>query len=205
MHFLKSDDLEKVFSLSCLDKISAVMFSKVKNFGDAVGFHLTEAESNSAVSLIILAGGISTINNIQGLPHLLEHIIVRNARPKISALGGTIKGYTSTNRMEFSVVCESDKLHECLISLVSSIKSIQTPEETLKAELKAINQEFESGLLIAESSILRILRLLANLNHPWHFLDCTSNETLITDSKRISIGELQAKLRQYHSNIFYLK
>ena len=125
----------------------------------------------SAASLIVRVGSYESPEDLQGLPHLLEHSLFLGSKnyrmtEGISKLAGRNGGYTNawTTSRETNYYFEinNDKFKDALDMFGDMLKDPILEPKDVKNELSAVQAEFEKNKSSDESREFRILEILAN-------------------------------------------
>ncbi|MFV7771633.1 insulinase family protein [Shewanella marisflavi] len=160
----------------------------------------------SGASISVAGGQMSSPGKLQGLPHLLEHIIFLGSEkyPKtndwhqfVSKHSGWSNGSTQSDLTRFHFQVESKGLKEGLARLSTMLFTPNINEETLKIGLSEVDKEFASKKNNEWQGILSVIRANVNPEHPASKFGIGNKESLAATP-----SELITALKQYQGEFY---
>ncbi|KAF7584655.1 Insulinase (Peptidase M16) family protein [Clavispora lusitaniae] len=145
-------------------------------------------------SLLAGTGNFSDPQEVPGVAHLAEHIMMRASKKSdklenlIVSSGGDFNAYTSAEKtcfyFEISTYAEntidSEKfvLDYLLAALANRIQKPQINDKYIKQEIVSVDDEHNGNGTNVEKLFLHSLKLLANPDHPFSRFGCGNSTTL---------------------------
>ena len=165
------------------------------------------------------AGQFSNPENLDGLAHCMEHMILsatnrwsgrigqkksKDFEEWISDYDGSSNGFTAYEKVCFHFNCRTEAFSEALerfasLFLEEAVKQTCRDEQTLKREIRRIDSEIDSGNDFTRE--LYLTKSLINQDHPYAKLSAGNLETLETFPSKlgIDVGEsLIEFFKQYY-------
>lgn len=164
----------------------------------------------NGIGILVEAGSSHEPRNVQGLAHLLEHMLfmASNKYPKegyFKELLGNSHGYSNamTNDI-FTVYFFDIDSHSANFELIADVFSrffidpiLQ--EETLSREINAVNNEYENDLNSNEWRFQELMRTLANPKSPFNHFCIGNRDTLKINSEK---GRLKDIIKEFYDKFY---
>ncbi|TVP10858.1 insulinase family protein [Shewanella sp. KCT] len=192
------------------DKIAEIDGGRYESFELTNGLKVllirNENTSISGAAISIAGGQMSTPEQLQGLPHLLEHIVFLGSdkypgtsdwHEFISRHTGWSNGSTLSDLTRFQFQLQNDGLKEGLSRLSTMLFQPRINDETIEIGLSEVNKEFTSKKDNDWQGILSVLRAMANPSHPGSKFGLGNGESL-----QASPGQLKAALESYQTKYY---
>lgn len=166
-----------------------------------------------AASMTVGCGSFNDPDEIHGLAHLCEHLIVlggpqKRLRQVVSNSGGLINAYTGSDQTSFAfeissyVKVDPNKdefiLDSMLPIFATYFSKLKYQTASISSEIKAVHEEQMLNTSNKEKMLWHGLRLLASKNHPFSRFATGNSSTL----SKAPIKMLKSKLALYHSQNF---
>lgn len=160
----------------------------------------------SGAAISISGGRMSTPEQLQGLPHLLEHIVflgsntypgTSNWHEFINQHVGWSNGSTLSDLTRFQFQLKNDGLKEGLIRLNAMLFHPSINARTIKIGLSEVDKEFTSKKENDWQGILSVLRAATNPKHPGSKFGIGNTQSL-----QASSSQLKAALKNYQAQYY---
>ncbi|MCZ4337707.1 insulinase family protein [Shewanella colwelliana] len=160
----------------------------------------------SGASISVAGGQMSSPATLQGLPHLLEHIIFLGSEKYpnpndwhqfVSKHSGWSNGSTQSDLTRFQFQVESQGVKEGLARLSAMLFTPNINEETVKIGLSEVDKEFASKKNNEWQGILSVIRANVNPEHPGSKFGIGN-----ADSLAATPIELISALKQYQEEFY---
>ena len=217
---LKSSPMARAYAVSNFKETSesrhsddgnSVQFQVPQSRQTTLAFHLNNGlrvfltsspkVSQSGAALSVGAGSFDDPAEYPGLAHLCEHMILRgkekcNGKEElcnyVTLHGGEFQGLTRAQTTNFIFTIQSQYFDKALFLFSKLFTKPVFDEDSLKAELKIVNEEHALDLQKEMNTILFLLKYISRKEHRFHRFNSGNNETLNKKG-------LLSKLKQFYS------
>lgn len=156
----------------------------------------------SGVSMAVNVGYYSDPIGYEGLAHFLEHMLFMGTKkyPKVDYFmnflkkhGGHTNAYTSNNTTNYYYDVKSKYLPESLDIFSQFFINPLFKKDTVQKEIEAVNSEHSKNLQSMIWRFLRIMKELADKDHPYSKFGTGNRDTLMKDDIRDKLIEFYNK------------
>eukprot|EP00127_Corallochytrium_limacisporum_P003576 Clim_evm59s150 gene=Clim_evmTU59s150 len=164
----------------------------------------------SAAALCVAVGSFCDPPNVEGLAHLLEHMIFMGSKkyPEQNALdtflaksGGSTNASTDVETTVYQFEANEDSFSKALDIFAHFFVSPLLKKECLETEADVVDSEFHMSGQRDWNRITQIMCHESRINHPYHKFSWGSLESLITKPKEVGIDVLE-ELREFHRKYY---
>jgi nardilysin len=161
----------------------------------------------ASCSLVVGAGSFFDPKDIQGLAHLLEHVIFLGSKEFpgadeyskfMSRHGGYENAYTSFDATTYEFDVDNEFLGEALYRLSRLIKEPILGSEGIQKEVQAVNNEFDLAAADEDVQRFQVIQGSFKENFPLNSFTWGNSKSLSKPEK-----ELQQGVREFYENYYH--